>query len=99
VLEEVYSPLLRHPANSVGWGEVNTRNINESIMKLTSDVSIVLGQTKGTTTLPLPPMQDEDEDGETPGQQSKDSIHVLEGAVITWSKQIKVRRVWENGES
>ena len=70
---------------------MNTRNINESIMKLTSDVSIILGQTKGTTTLPLPPMQDEDEDSETPEQQSKDSIHVLEGAVITWSKQIKVR--------
>ena len=40
----------------------------------------------GTTTLPLPvSMGDED----MAKMQSKDGIHMLESAIITWTRQIK----------
>ena len=47
LLGEVYKPLLEHPANRMGWGEVAARSMNERMLKLSADVSIVLGQTRG----------------------------------------------------
>jgi hypothetical protein len=49
-------------------------------------VNVSIGEAKGQTVLPLPAA-----DTQQPDQTSKDkaSIHILEKAVVVWSKQIK----------
>lgn len=47
-------------------------------------VYVTIGQTKGKTLLPLPPTE---EGGD--GAKDKERIHVLESAVVTWTRQIK----------
>lgn len=50
-------------------------------------VFVTIGQVKGQTLLPLPPSEI------TPQEpvvlQDKDKIHILESAVVTWTRQIK----------
>lgn len=102
VLSEVYIPLLSNPRNQVGWGEVTSKEVVDKLHSFLANVSITVGNTKGETCLPLPPVDTEmDEDGDkshhhsSPGSflSVKDRIHLLEGAVITWTKQIKVRYI------
>jgi dynein heavy chain, axonemal len=85
VLSEVYIPLLSNPVNQEGWGEVASKDIMDRLHTFLANVSITVGQTRGETCLPLPPM-----DASTAAHiSSKERIHLLEGAVITWTKQIK----------
>ena len=89
LVQDIYMPLLDHPANQVGWGEVAAKDINEKMLALSANVSIVLGQTRGTTCLPLPPVNDGTGDGMGKVGSAKDRTHTLEGAIITWTRQIK----------
>jgi dynein heavy chain len=84
VISEVYLPLLSNPANQEGWGEVASKEILDKLHGFLASVSITVGSTKGKTCLPLPP----DVAGGS-GGDTKERIHLLEGAVITWTKQIK----------
>ena len=92
IIREVYTPLLDHPANQSGWGDVAAKEIMDNLNLLQSHVSIMLSQTEGKTCLPLPSASAKDtKDGgeeQRPGS-TKDRIHLLEGAVITWTRQIK----------
>jgi len=47
-----------------------------------ANLHVTVGLMKGRTVLPLPPT-------ETSEKSSKDRVHVLEGAVIMWTKQIR----------
>jgi dynein heavy chain len=47
-------------------------------------VFVTIGQTKGKTLLPLPPAE-----GASDPARDKERIHVLESAVVTWTRQIK----------
>jgi dynein heavy chain len=47
-----------------------------------SSTTILNGQIKGETRLPMPPM-------DQGPSQGKNRISLLEGAIITWTKQIK----------
>ena len=87
IVNDVYTPLLSHPANQVGWGDVAVKNVMEWMHVFLANVSIMLGQTEGKTCLPLPPM--ENGAGIASASTNKDRIHLLESAVITWTKQIK----------
>jgi dynein heavy chain, axonemal len=87
ILSEVYVPLLTNPANQEGWGEVTSKAVADGLHKFLANVSITLSQTKGETCLPLPPMG-----GfmtPQPPSANKDRIHLLENAIILWTKQIK----------
>ena len=87
ILSEVYVPLLTNPANQEGWGEVTSKAVADGLHKFLANVSITLSQTKGETCLPLPPMG-----GfmtPSPPSANKDRIHLLENAIILWTKQIK----------
>lgn len=84
VIQEVYLPLLANPANQEGWGEVASKEILDKVHGFLASVSITVGSTKGKTCLPLPP----DLTGAS-AADTKERIHLLEGAVITWTKQIK----------
>jgi len=85
VLTEVYLPLLSNPSNQEGWGEVAAREVLDRLHVFLANVSITVGQTRGETCLPLPPL----DASMAAHMGSKDRVHLLEGAVITWTKQIK----------
>ena len=93
-IKEVYMPILGNPANQQGWGEVAAKDILDKMHGFLSSVSITLGQTKGKTCLPLPvtDISSPAASGSGTGSaaaSSKDKVHILEGAVIVWTKQIK----------
>ncbi|GBG27447.1 Dynein heavy chain 17, axonemal [Hondaea fermentalgiana] len=89
----VYMPLLAGAtgAQEGSWGDVTSKDIVDKLHGFLATVSITLGQTQGETCLPLPLT----ETGASASGSShvptpsKDKIHLLEGAVITWTKQIK----------
>lgn len=83
LIREIYLPLIGNPANQSGIGEVQAKEIQEMLHGFLANVSITLGQTEGRTCLPLPVVDF------TGPITSKDKIHFLEGAVISWTKQIK----------
>ena len=83
LVQEIYMPLICNPANQSGIGEVQAKEIQEMLHTFLASISITLGQTQGKTCLPLPVV---DIGGQV---SSKDKIHLLEGAVISWTKQIK----------
>ena len=83
VIQEIYLPQLLQQDNK-GYGEVEYKEIVTRVNQFLAQVSITLGQTKGETCLPLPPLA-----AHEPDINNKDLIHNLEGAVITWSRQIK----------
>ena len=85
--QEVYFPLLTNPRNQEGWPEVITKEVQESLHRFLAQVYITIGNTQGITLLPLPPNHGAaiiDNSG-----RDKDRIHVLESAVVMWTKQIK----------
>jgi dynein heavy chain len=84
VLHEIYLPLLNNPKNQKGWGEVASKEIIDLMHNFLSEVTITVGQLKGETCLPLPPSFDN-----SGGANNKERIHLLETAVITWTKQIR----------
>lgn len=93
-IQSVYMPLLAGSsgAQEGSWGDVTSKDIVDKLHGFLATVSITLGQTNGETCLPLP-LTDMGSTG--PGAShttvpSKDKIHLLEGAVITWTKQIKM---------
>lgn len=85
VLGEVYIPLLSNPANQVGWGEVASREVMGRLHSFLAHVSITVGQTRGETVLPLPSL----DAASASHMTAKDRVALLEGAVVTWTKQIK----------
>lgn len=80
---EVFLPILSNTQNQARWGEVPTREIMDRFYGFLSSTTILCGQIKGETRLPMPPM---DIGGASSG---KNRISLLEGAIITWTKQIK----------
>lgn len=87
VAQEVFLPLLSNPRNQDGWPEVVTKEVLENMHKFIANVYVTIGQTKGKTLLPLPPADGPETGDKT--MRDKDRIHVLESAVVTWTRQIK----------
>ena len=84
VSKSVLLPILSNPLNQQSWGEVTYREINESFHSFLSSTTILCGQVKGETRLPMPPV--EAVDGSITAQNP---IPLLESAILTWTKQIK----------
>ena len=82
---EVFLPVLSNPQNQAKWGEVPTREIMDRFHNFLSSTTILCGQIKGETRLPMPPI---DLTG-GPSTAGKNRISLLEGAIITWTKQIR----------
>ena len=81
---EIFLPVLSNPQNQSKWGEVPTREIMDRFHNFLSSTTILCGQIKGETRLPMPPLD------LTTGQSAgKNRISLLEGAIITWTKQIR----------
>lgn len=50
---------------------------------------VTLGNIKGQTLLPLPPSATVPVPSAEPSLKDQDKIHILESAIVTWTKQIK----------
>ncbi len=81
---EVFLPVLSNPQNQAKWGEVPTREIMDRFHNFLSSTTILCGQIKGETRLPMPPI-----DLSGGPSTGKNRISLLEGAIITWTKQIR----------
>lgn len=54
VAMHVFLPLLTSPNNQVGWPDVLSKEVSDSLHKFTANIFVTIGQTKGQTMLPLP---------------------------------------------
>ncbi len=72
-----------NPANQSKWGEVPACEIMDKFYSFLSSTAIINGHLKGETRLPMPPINNGSD------SQDKNPISILEGAAITWTKQIK----------
>ncbi len=72
-----------NPANQSKWGEVPACEIMDKFYSFLSSTAIINGHLKGETRLPMPPINHGSD------SQDKNPISILEGATITWTKQIK----------
>jgi len=90
----VYSSTLMNPANQRSWSELVRKDLMDKYHVFLAQLQVTCGLTKGQTLLPQPP-RDSLPTGSTAAAASqsliatKDRVHVLEGAVITWTKQIR----------
>eukprot|EP00898_Chlorokybus_atmophyticus_P007698 jgi/Chlat1/792/Chrsp104S01257 len=110
--QEVFLPLLSNPRNHDGWPEVIAKEVIDNLHKFVAGLYVTIGQTKGKTLLPLPPLSsaagnvassngsangaNAEANGANAAEQQrmaamrdKDRVHVLESAVVTWTRQIK----------
>ena len=85
--KEVYFPLLTHPGNQDGWPDVIAKELTENLHKFLASTYVTMGHMAGETLLPLPP--DDVYSTMEKNQHDKDSVHVLETAVVAWTRQIK----------
>eukprot|EP00698_Gefionella_okellyi_P021190 TRINITY_DN679_c0_g2_i1.p1 TRINITY_DN679_c0_g2~~TRINITY_DN679_c0_g2_i1.p1 ORF type:complete len:4462 (-),score=1316.63 TRINITY_DN679_c0_g2_i1:16-13401(-) len=85
-VQEVYIPLMSNAESTERWPAVVQTDTVSSVHKFLANLCVMIGNTQGRTILPLPP-------GETPQPEKvtrdKDRMHVLESAVVTWTRQIK----------
>ena len=84
VSKSVLLPILKNPINQQRWGEVTYREINESFHSFLSSTTILCGQVKGQTILPMPYVENLAD-----LKSGSNSIALLEATILTWTKQIK----------
>ncbi|GAX83887.1 hypothetical protein CEUSTIGMA_g11312.t1, partial [Chlamydomonas eustigma] len=91
VAQDVFMPLLTSPANQQGWPDVVAKEVTENMHKYVSNILVTIGQMKGQTLLPLPPQSTlpQPVQGADLSLKDQDKIHILESAIVTWTKQIK----------
>jgi dynein heavy chain len=80
----VYLTILSNQANQTGWSDLISKDLMDKFHVYLANLHVTSGLMTGQTLLPLPP-----KDATEASSDSKDRIHVLEGAVITWTKQIR----------
>ena len=85
ISQEGYLPIISNRANQQGWSEDVAKDLMEKVHGFLSSVYVTIGQVRGKTLLPLPP----ENVTTSTSTSSKDKAHILEGAIITWIKQIK----------
>ncbi|KAL6747291.1 flagellar outer dynein arm heavy chain beta [Haematococcus lacustris] len=89
VAQDVFMPILTAPANQQGWPDVVAKEVTENLHKFVSNVCVTIGSMKGQTLLPLPPHSTVPAPSPEPSLKDQDKIHILESAIVTWTKQIK----------
>ena len=84
VSKNILLPVLSNQTNQLNWGDLTSREITDCFHSFLSSSAILCGQVKAETRLPTPPLDDDDSLPET-----RNRISLLEGTIITWTKQIK----------
>jgi dynein heavy chain, axonemal len=92
--QRVFQPFVGSKSNNTAWSDTVIKEVREQFDSFVSNVQITQGHVQGFTCLPLPhaatfaeAMSRKDIDMEDTEQFR--NIHVLEGALIIWTKQIK----------
>ena len=95
--QRVFQPIVSSQDSPLVWTETIAKEVRDNFETFVANVQITQGHVRGVTCLPLPSSGGPKKDDEF-GQSEKDSseepelhtqIHALEGAIITWTKQIK----------
>eukprot|EP01038_Epipyxis_sp_PR26KG_P005405 gene5405-7492_t len=89
--QRIFFPIVGSKKSVEAWSETVAKDVRDSFETFVSNVQITQGHVKGYTCLPLP------NTGNSKAENAKDDnqsdlysqIHALEGALITWTKQIK----------
>ena len=84
VSKNVLLPVLSNQTNQLNWGDLTSREITDCFHSFLSSSAILCGQVKAETRLPTPPLHLDDE-----SPRAGNRISLLEGTIITWTKQIK----------
>uniref|UniRef100_A0A8B9HTP5 Dynein, axonemal, heavy chain 9 n=1 Tax=Astyanax mexicanus TaxID=7994 RepID=A0A8B9HTP5_ASTMX len=92
-VEEVVVPVLCNTKNHFHWPCVVSEDLMRHAHVLRTSVSVVVGQAKGKTVLPLPPGSERIEHAASEKEKrgelvDKSIIHSIESMVIDWSHQI-----------
>lgn len=96
-IENVYIPLLTCVHNHGDYNDLTVKEYNNIIYNYLSDIQIMQGSINGRTCLPLPPDDIANNNNTNNPETSlisdeeyqKDRLHILEGVIIIWSRQIK----------
>ena len=87
VANEVYLPLLQRTAVVQRWPEVLYKDVISNFHQMLANLYVTIGETHGSTLLPLPPPAPEGDSAGGAGDQ--DRVHELENSIIVWTRQIK----------
>ena len=77
--------MLGNPLNQIGLSDLVSKDLMEKFHSFLAYTYVTIGQVKGRCLLPLPPSEVTQSDKTS----SKDKTHVLETAIIHWTKQIR----------
>jgi len=83
LLQSIYIPMTAGQGYIDGMPANFQKDVMQPVEQFTGSLYVTLGQTEGKTLLPVPTTSG---DTKTSG---RDQIHVLESAVVTWSRQIR----------
>lgn len=89
--QKVYHPIVNNKDAGQAWSEAIAKDVRDNFDTFVANIQITQGNIKGVTCLPLPgsdasKLMSDDVDSDTGLHQQ---IHAMEGAIITWTKQIK----------
>jgi dynein heavy chain len=85
----IYLSTLSNPANQRGWSDLISKDLIDKYHVFLANLHVTVGLMSGKTLLPLPPKEATiDRQGSQAAASNKDRVHILESAVITWTKQI-----------
>jgi dynein heavy chain len=93
--QSVYLSAMMNPANQKGWSDLIAKDLMDKYHVFLANLYVTVGLMQGCTWLPSPPRDALPSSGSGNGASpsatmgTKDRVHVLEGAVITWTKQIR----------
>ena len=90
--QRIYHPIVSTKETAQAWTESIAKELRDRFDTFVSNVQITQGHVQGVTCLPLPDAGDPRKAGlgnEKDLMESFTQIHALEGAIITWTKQIK----------
>jgi dynein heavy chain len=83
--QEVFFPLLSNPANRAGWSGPTSKEVMLNVSSFLSNLTIMVGDSKGQTVLPNPPPEAFDEDN----LPERERAHLLETSVIQWTNKLQ----------
>jgi dynein heavy chain len=86
--QKIYHPIVGSKATGHAWTQTIAKEVRDNFEAFIANVQITQGYVKGVTCLPLPSSHDTD-GGHEDQRDHHSHIHALEGAIITWTKQIK----------
>lgn len=86
--QSIYLSTLTNPSNQTGWSDLVAKDLMDKYHTFLASLHVTVGLMKGHTWLPHPPRDALPSSGAM-GASTGNKHHVLEGAVITWTKQIR----------